>query len=274
LVKDALLKLPTDHAVFADASADRLFLGRDERGPLFAAELRDGVPEGGIPESLDAFLDDTEQTNPAVADLGMFAELRAVMIALSPRDAELAATARALHCWHASHRFCSNCGAASDFTMAGWQRDCPMCGRKHFPRTDPVVIMLITRGDQVLLGRSPHWPEGMYSLLAGFVEPGETMEAAVRREVFEEAGVRVGAVGYLASQPWPFPNSLMFGCLGVATTEEITVDPAELEDARWVSKDELTRAFAGEHDLIRPAREGAIARFLLDHWLSDTLDGA
>ena len=99
---------------------------------------------------------------------------------------------------------------------AGWQRDCPSCHAHHFPRTDPVVIMLITSGDSVLMGRSPGWPEGMYSLLAGFVEPGETLEAAVRREVFEESGVRVGEVSYLSSQPWPFPASLMFGCAGVA----------------------------------------------------------
>jgi NAD+ diphosphatase len=157
-------------------------------------------------------------------------------------------------------------------SMSGWQRDCPACGGHHFPRTDPVVIMLITRGNSVLMGRSPHWPEGMYSLLAGFVEPGETIEAAVRREVFEEAGVRVGAVRYLSSQPWPFPTSLMFGCEGIATSDEITIDPAELEDAFWVTREEMMAATAGLREDIRPARKGSIARFLIEKWLADALD--
>lgn len=156
--------------------------------------------------------------------------------------------------------------------QAGWQRTCPSCHAHHFPRTDPVVIMLITRGDQVLMGRSPGWPRGMFSLLAGFVEPGETLEAAVRREVFEEAGVHVGAVSYLASQPWPFPASLMFGCHGEATSEQITIDPSEIEHAMWVSRDEMQDAFEGKHPVLLPARKGAIAHFLLENWLADTLD--
>jgi len=151
-------------------------------------------------------------------------------------------------------------------------RACPDCGARHFPRTDPVVIMLITHGNSVLLGRSPHWPEGMFSLLAGFVEPGETIEAAVRREVWEEAGVRVGAVDYLASQPWPFPASLMFGCRGAALSTEIVLDPVELEAAHWVSRERLMDVFAGRDEAITPARPGAIAHFLLRRWLADRLD--
>jgi NAD+ diphosphatase len=158
------------------------------------------------------------------------------------------------------------------FAMSGWQRDCPACGAHHFPRTDPVVIMLITHGNAVLLGRSPGWPEGMYSLLAGFVEPGETLEAAVRREVYEETNVRVGPVSYLASQPWPFPASLMFGCAGEALTTEITIDPQEIEDALWVSREDMVSVFAGQHPDILPARKGAIAHFLLENWLADRLD--
>ena len=154
----------------------------------------------------------------------------------------------------------------------GWQRDCAACGSHHFPRTDPVVIMLITNGNNVLMGRSPGWPEGMYSLLAGFIEPGETMEAAVRREVFEESGVRVSDVRYLASQPWPFPASLMFGCAGNALNSDITIDPSEIEDALWVSREEMVRVFAGQHPKINPARKGAIAHFLLENWLADRLD--
>ena len=156
--------------------------------------------------------------------------------------------------------------------MSGWQRSCPDCGGQHFPRTDPVVIMLITRGNSVLMGRSPGWPEGMYSLLAGFVEPGETIEAAVRREVFEEAGIAVGQVTYLASQPWAFPSSLMFGCWGHALSHEITIDPTEIEDAIWVSRDDMLEAFAGQHPILMPARKGAIAQFLLRNWLADTLE--
>ena len=132
--------------------------------------------------------------------------------------------------------------------------------------------MLITSGNKLLLGRSPGWPEGMYSLLAGFIEPGETLEAAVRREVFEESGIRVGEVRYLASQPWAFPSSLMFGCMGQAQSEEITIDPNEIEDAIWISREELAIAFRGEHDFIKPARKGAIAQFLMANWLADRLE--
>jgi NAD+ diphosphatase len=156
--------------------------------------------------------------------------------------------------------------------QGGWQRSCPTCGAQHFPRTDPVVIMLVTRGNSVLLGRSPGWPEGMFSLLAGFVEPGETIEAAVRREVLEETGVTCGAVNYLASQPWPFPASLMIGARTEATSSEIRIDPEELETALWVSREELVQAFAGQHPVIRPSRKGAIANFILRNWLADRLD--
>jgi NAD+ diphosphatase len=135
-----------------------------------------------------------------------------------------------------------------------------------------VVIMLVTRGNSVLLGRSPGWPEGMFSLLAGFVEPGETIEAAVRREVLEETGVTCGAVNYLASQPWPFPASLMIGARTEATSSEIKVDPLELEAALWVSREELVQAFAGRHPVIRPSRKGAIANFILRNWLADRLE--
>jgi NAD+ diphosphatase len=132
--------------------------------------------------------------------------------------------------------------------------------------------MLITHGNNVLVGRSHAWPEGMYSLLAGFVEPGETLEAAVRREVLEESGILVGAVNYLASQPWPFPASLMFGCLGTAMNKDITIDPKEIEDALWVSREDMLDVFEGVHPKIKPARKGAIAHFLLENWLSDCLN--
>jgi NAD+ diphosphatase len=223
--------------------------------------------------AISAFRDPSVQVHPAERAGGAgFHELRGIMTALDRRDAELAATARAILTWHSTHRFCSKCGAATRIAEAGWHRDCAACDGKHFPRTDPVVIMLITHGDSVLVGRSPGWPEGMYSLLAGFVEPGETIEAAVRREVFEEAGVQVGRVDYLANQPWPFPMSLMFGCRGEALTTELEIDPEEIEDARWVTRSEMLEVFAGRGNGMLPARKGAIAHFLLQHWLADRLD--
>ncbi|MCV2863438.1 NAD(+) diphosphatase [Defluviimonas sp. WL0075] len=249
-----------------------IFLGMDEAGPRFAIDLSAWQPEDGEGPAQGSFFDASEQHHPGLPDGHRFVELRGVMADLSPRDAECAATAKGLIGWHRSHRFCSSCGAESAVAMAGWQRTCATCGAHHFPRTDPVVIMLITRGNRVLLGRSPGWPEGMYSCLAGFMEPGETMEAAVRREVHEEAGIRVGSVRYLASQPWPYPSSLMLGAAGEALDAAITLDPKELEDARWVSREEIARAFAGEHPEIRAPRRGAIAGFLLRNWLADRLD--
>lgn len=265
----ALVRLPVDHPVLG-AAGPEIFLGRIGDAPVFAAELQGWTPEGEAPEA--GFLDASEQQHPDLPEGDVFAELRRVMTWLSAEDAELAATAKALLNWHDSHGFCAKCGAASEMAQAGWQRNCPACSAAHFPRTDPVVIMLITRGNSVLMGRSPGWPEGMYSLLAGFVEPGETLEAAVRREVWEEAGVRVGEVGYLASQPWPFPASLMMGCCGEAISDEINIDPVEIEDARWVTREDIMRAFSGQHPEILPARKGAIAQFLLEMWLADRLE--
>lgn len=272
LAGDKLARLTHDHPVFKDAGPDRVFLGQDDDVPTFAAELSFWDPEDADEAALNTFLDPSLQRHPTVPEDHVFAELRATMTQLSPRDAELAATARGILAWHRSHRFCAACGAESQFAMGGWQRDCAACGTHHFPRTDPVVIMLITRGNSVLVGRSPGWPDGMYSLLAGFVEPGETLEAAVRREVFEESGIKVGAVSYLASQPWPFPASLMFGCAGEALNDDINIDPVEIEDARWVTREEMTDVFAGQHPDILPARKGAIAHFLLENWLADRLD--
>lgn len=268
---DRLGHVAPGHEILSDARGAPIFLGLDNEVPLFAADLSRWEPAELDAAAMGAFLDPTEQHHPALPDDHVFAELRAVMARLSPRDAELAATARALFTWHRNHGFCARCGAASTIVMAGWQRTCPDCGAHHFPRTDPVVIMLITHGNSVLLGRSPHWPEGMYSLLAGFVEPGETIEAAVRREVAEETGVRVGAVAYLASQPWPFPASLMMGCRGEAESTCISVDPAEIEDAHWITREEMVTVMSGLHARIRPARRGAIAHFLIENWLADKL---
>ncbi len=270
--RDQLALLPPGHPIFEGAGAE-IFLGLAAEGaPLFSADLSEWEPAGLDSAAQAAFFDPTEHLHPATPADHRFTELRGVMARLSPLQAELAAMARGMFEWHRSHGFCARCGAASSMTMAGWQRHCPACKAAHFPRTDPVVIMLVTHGNRVLLGRSPGWPEGMYSLLAGFIEPGETIEAAVRREVAEETGVKVGAVRYLSSQPWPFPASLMIGCAGEATSEEITIDPAEIEDARWLPREELLEVFAGRHPELRPPRQGAIAQFLMQAWLADALD--
>lgn len=273
--RDHLALLAPQHPLFAQTpEAARIFLGEDidGDGALFACDLSSWEPEGLDAAAQAAFFDPSEHHHPLVPIDHRFAELRGVMSRISAMEAELAAMARGLLEWHKSHGFCARCGAATEAVMSGWQRNCPSCKAPHFPRTDPVVIMLITDGNRVLLGRSPGWPEGMYSLLAGFIEPGEAVFAAVRREVLEEAGVKVGAVRYLASQPWPFPASLMIGCAGEAIDARIKVDPSELEDALWMSREDLVEVFGGRHPKVKPARKGAIAHFLLHAWLADSLD--
>jgi NAD+ diphosphatase len=248
-----------------------MFLGLDEGRARFAQDVSDWVPDSDV-TSVGNFTDSSIQAHPDLpADMG-FTELRGAMLGLTAREAELAAMARALSIWHATHGFCATCGATSRPAMAGWQRACAGCGAHHFPRTDPVVIMLITHGNRILLGRSPGWPEGMYSCLAGFVEPGETVEGAVRREVLEEAGITVGAVRYVASQPWPFPASLMLGCVGEAVTDDIKIDPTELEDALWLTREDMVTVMVGEHPRVKPARKGAIAHFLIANWLADRFE--
>jgi NAD+ diphosphatase len=197
---------------------------------------------------------------------GRFADLRMSAASMSLEDAATLGTARGVFAWHRTHGFCAKCGGTTVPTHAGWRRRCTQCGAEHFPRVDPVVIALVTRHDRVLLGRGPTWPEGFYSCLAGFMEPGETPESATRREVFEEAGVRIGAVRYLGAQPWPFPRSLMLGMHAEAETEAITLDEHELADARWFSREEVRAMLGGEGTTIPPTR-AAIAHHLLVAWL-------
>lgn len=261
---------PTEMPVSFDLKR-RVYLGLVDGAPLFAVDVSNWSPDEDARDP-ESFVDHSIQTHPELPSDTGFAELRATMAGLSALDGEIAATARSILEWHRIHGFCANCGAKTNRAMAGWQRDCPDCGRSHFPRTDPVVIMLITHGNSVLLGRGLGWPDEMYSLLAGFMEPGETIEAATRREVFEETGVTVGAVDYLASQPWPYPSSLMIGTCGQATSRDITLDPAELADALWLTREELLDVFAGQNKSILPARKGSIAHFLLTNWLADRLD--
>ena len=248
-----------------------VLIGRLGGAALFARDVS-GLAVEGEGASDGAFRDASTQTHPGLPAGGAFVELRQAMVALAPLEAEIAATAKGMLDWHRTHGFCSNCGTATQPGRAGWVRGCAGCGRIHFPRTDPVVIMLVTRGNSVLLGRAPAWPEGFFSCLAGFMEPGETLEGAVRREVREETGVRVGAVRYLASQPWPFPASLMLGAHGEAVSERIEIDPEEIAEALWVDRETLLEVLDGRHPRLLPAREGAIAHFLLRAWLADRLD--
>jgi NAD+ diphosphatase len=259
-----------DGYAFAD-HGPALLLGLAEGAAVFARDVSALAVEG-VGDEVGAFHDPSVQTHPDLPAGAAFRELRGAAPLLTPLEAEIAATARGIVEWHRGHGFCANCGGATVPGRAGWMRACPACGRSHFPRTDPVVIMLVTSGERVLLGRSPGWPEGFFSCLAGFMEPGETLEGAVRREVFEETGVRVGAVAYLASQPWPFPASLMLGALGHAVSDAIDIDPEEIAEALWLDRGELLEVFAGAHPRIVRPREGAIARFLLERWLADRLD--
>jgi len=221
-----------DEAAGLGRTGQRGFLGVDARGPVFAVTVDPGPA-------------DILAANPHLA---LF-NLRQVAVDGSVSAADLGALAegKALIAWHATHGFCGRCGTPTRSSASGWRRECPSCGLHHFPRTDPVVIMLATDGDRCLLGRQPRFPARMYSCLAGFLEPGETIEAAVRREIAEEAGIACGAVTYLGSQPWPFPASLMIGCLVEASSTAITIDAEELEDARWFARGEVEAMLAGHH---------------------------
>ncbi|PTQ73396.1 NAD(+) diphosphatase [Celeribacter persicus] len=261
---DALCLLSASEMELPEGS--EIFLGLLPDGtPVFARDVSQLSPLG---EEVPAPWSQDGVALEILPDL-RFYDLRAVMTRLTALEAELAAVGRVLFDWHRRHGYCANCGERTRLGQSGWRRDCPVCGAEHYPRTDPVVIMLVTRGNEVLLGRNENWPAGMYSLLAGFVEPGEPIEAAVRREVFEEAGVRIGKVSYVTSQPWPFPASLMLGCRAEALGREITLDPMELEDARWVRREEMALALAGRHPEITAARKGALAQVLLSKWVAD-----
>lgn len=256
-----------DHACLTHALDDLIYLGHHQGNPCFAADISAWEPDALDRSTLAMFLDTSLQIWPGAAPGQSFRDLRVAMVTLSASDAALAATARAVFNWHRTHRFCAACGAQSTSAMGGWERHCPSCGAKHFPRTDPVVIMLVLRGNRALLGRQAAWPAGMYSALAGFVEPGETLEAAVAREVMEEVGIPLGQIRYVASQPWPFPNSLMLGCVAQAMHDQITLD-AELEDARWLTREQVLRGWSGEDPAVMPARKGSIAHALIGEWLS------
>ncbi|HKI14165.1 MAG TPA: NAD(+) diphosphatase [Roseiarcus sp.] len=263
---DALLPIGEIEAL-GGAQVEALLGLAPNGAPIFAALLADEAVEVRSDAS-DGFLDRRILVAPGREDLKLV-DLRSIAVGdLVPRDqAAMLAAAKALMHWHAHRRFCSNCGALNEVAAAGWRRECKTCNTTHFPRTDPVVIMLAVDGDACLLGRQPRFPKGMYSALAGFVEPGETIEAAVRREIWEEAGVACRSVRYFASQPWPFPASLMIGCFAEADGRGLEVDRVELEDARWFSREETVALIERRH----PARltaptQMAIAHHLLKRW--------
>jgi NAD+ diphosphatase len=241
--KDGLPAIADDgRLVWQDVKAPDLFLGLDDNQPRFTA----------IPASVEG----------SRAAFG-------VMANLSAEQAPVFAAALSLGGWHARHRFCASCGARTEIVRGGWSRGCPDCGAEHYPRVDPVVIMLAEHEGSVLLGRQPQYPPRRYSALAGFVETGETIESAVARELNEEAGISVTHVTYLASQPWPFPSSLMIGCRAQAEDTELTIDTAELEDARWFTREEIAAALADPTaGPFQPPPRFAIARTLLEHWLA------
>jgi NAD+ diphosphatase len=230
----------------------------------------DGVPRFGLGIGKEAAEALKARDDFLVTDLRSIA----VQGLVAPEHLPPLAEAKALLAWHARHRFCSNCGAPTDLVEAGWKRECAACKTEHFPRTDPVVIMLAVRGDRCLLGRSARFASAMWSCLAGFVEPGENIEEAVRREVREEAGIVCGRVVYFASQPWPFPMSLMIGCHAEALTDDITVDPAELEGARWFDRDEVALMLLRRHpDGLGTPPPVAIAHHIIRAWVEGEARG-
>jgi NAD+ diphosphatase len=250
--------LSVDEAVKLGANPGTIFLG-----------LRDGAPVFGMGIAAAAVEKLLTRDDVAVT------ELRGMVMqgAVPTEQLSAIAMAKSMVSWHQRHGYCANCGTRTAMKEGGWKRDCPNCKVEHFPRTDPVVIMLVTHGDRCLLGRQKQFMPGMWSCLAGFVEAAETIEDAVRREIFEESGIHCTDVTYYMTQPWPYPSSLMIGCAARATSDEIVVDKAELEDARWFSRAEVTLMHSRTHpDGMFAAHPFAIAHHLIGRWVHGGTD--
>ena len=247
----ALLSIP--EALKLGANPGTIFLG-----------LRDSAAVFGMGISATAAEKLLNRDDVAVTELrGM-----AMQGAVPPDQLSAIAMAKSMVSWHQRHGYCANCGTRTAMKEGGWKRDCPSCKAEHFPRTDPVVIMLVTLGDKCLLGRQKQFPPGMYSCLAGFVEAAETIEDAVRREIFEESGIRCTDVTYYMTQPWPYPSSLMIGCAARALNQDIVVDRAELEDARWFDRDEARLMLMRQHpEGLAGPHPFAIAHHLVGRWV-------
>ncbi len=244
-----------------------LILTVAEAGDLLDAAQHEvvlGVEDGTLYLGLDLSHLDDPYGHPSIDAEGAFEDLREIGPVIPAKEGAILAHARGMMTWHQRHRFCGVCGAPTEVSHGGYQRNCTGCGAQHFPRTDPAVIMLVHKGDSCLLGRTHQFPPRRYSTLAGFVEPGESLEEAVAREVLEEAGVRVGEVRYMASQPWPFPASLMLGFHAEAETVELQIDPKELDDARWMTREQMDRL---EDFGMELPRRDSIAWRLVKAWL-------
>jgi len=237
---------PAVHAQLGDRDLPLVFLGVDKnQAPHFACEIADPA---------------------ALGDLGVFEELRPAAPRLARETLPIIGTVRALFEWHGRNRFCANCGTGSRVVEAGWVRKCDACAAEHYPRVDPVCIMVPTFGETCFLGRQKAWPRGMHSALAGFIEPGEAIEEAVARETLEEAGLTVKHVETHSTQPWPFPHSLMIGVLCEVADGNDTVDTTELESGRWFTRDEARLLIAGKHPECWAPPPFAIAHQLLKTW--------
>jgi NAD+ diphosphatase len=254
---------------------EALVTGDPLRAAFLAPEFCEGVAASdavcvflGLDGGRACFaLDVAEAERAVLGTHGEFRELRGVAALLPAKDLAILGQAKATVDWHLRHGFCAKCGATSAPAEGGHKRVCAVCGAEHFPRTDPVVIMLATQGGMCLLGRGRKWPPNFYSCLAGFMEPGEDIEEAVRRELFEEAGVVAGRVDYFASQPWPFPSQLMIGCFAEVEGRALKLDNDELADARWLTREEARALLKGEFEGLRAPPAFAIAHHLIKAWV-------
>jgi NAD+ diphosphatase len=231
-----------------------LFLGLWQGTAVFAVDL-DGT---------------ADPADGPVQGLGRFEDLRTIALTLPGTEAGMLATAKSMFEWRRRHRHCAACGHPSEVSDAGWKRICPSCKVEHFPRTDPVVIMLAVKGDKCLVGRQAVWPKLMYSALAGFLEPGESIEEACARELWEEARLKTRAVRYHSTQPWPYPSSLMIGLIAEVENDDAVADQIELDEVRWLTREETRAMLRGELPDARAPGAMAIAHQLIKAWAEET----